>query len=57
MVRMSNSCLMLAVASFLAITGARGGIIIEPNPNEDVGMMSSESKYFNCKSDKPLGMF
>lgn len=28
---------------------AEAKIIIEPNPNTNVGMMTSESKYFNCK--------
>lgn len=42
---------LLAAAMLLAcITAmAEAKIIIEPNPNTNVGMMTTESKYFNCK--------
>ena len=38
-------------------TSAARGVVIEPNPNKEVGIMINESKYFNCKSDKTQGLF
>ena len=30
---------------------------ILPNPNKEVGIMSSESTYFNCKTDNRQGWY
>ena len=41
---------LLAAVLLGCITGqASAKIIIEPNPNANIGMMTTESKYFNCK--------
>ena len=43
----------------ISIVQCSRSVVIEPNPNREVGMMSSESKYFNCKlegANKQSGM-
>lgn len=50
--RSMSAILLGIVLTFLTITVVVDGrITIEPNPNGEVGMMSSDTKYFNCKSD------
>ena len=55
MLRKRSCCLLAMLVSMMAISGAWGRIVIEPNPNGEVGMMSSGAKFFNCKSDQRGG--
>lgn len=48
---LSAIVMLTVVGSPRAFVMVEAGVNIEPNPNGEVGLMSSESKYFNCKSD------
>lgn len=41
---------LLAAVLLSFISGqASAKILIEPNPNANIGIMTTESKYFNCR--------
>ena len=42
---------LVGVMIMLNLSPVAARVVIEPNPNKEVGLMASDSKYFNCKTD------